>query len=101
MNNFLLKNINIDVGSKCQTWQELYHPGSKRAKSNIQITLDKKSEKLKVYVSSQTADMYIVKETYCKKNIIHFFPCTDFPNGERLPVYIAQITCYTIGISQW
>ena len=78
MNNFLHKNINIDLGSKCQTWQELYHPGSKRAKSNIQITLGKKSEKLKVYVSSQTADMYIAKETSCKKHIIHFFPLHRF-----------------------
>ena len=76
MNNFLLKKINIGFGSKCQTWSEIYRPGSKRAYSSIQFTLRKKCEKLNVNVSSQTAYIYTVEEMCCKKHIAYFFSYT-------------------------
>ena len=76
MNNFLLKKINIGFGNKCQTWSEIYRPGSKRAYSIIQFTLRKKCEKLNVNVSSQTAYIYTVEEMCCKKHIAYFFSYT-------------------------
>ena len=108
MNNFLLKKINIGFGSKCQTWQEIYRPGSKRANLSIQFTLRKKREKLNVNVSSQTAYIYTAEEICCKKHIAYFFldivvnnMSKDYPNDECSPIYIAQFIGCTVEISQW
>ena len=59
MSNVLLKkNVRIDVSSKYQTWQKIYHRGSKNAKSGIQTTIDSKNAKLDVNNSSQIVHKY-------------------------------------------
>ena len=60
MSIILHKNINIDVGRKCQTLYHMYHLGNKSVKSAIQFTVGTNTAKLNVNVSGQTVHIYVI-----------------------------------------
>ena len=61
--NVLVKNnVNIDVSSKYRKWQQIYHLGSKNAKSGIQTTIDSIIAKSDVNNSSQITYKYGLEE---------------------------------------
>ena len=63
MSNVLFKNnVDIDVSSKCETWQQIYYLGSRNAKSGIQTTIDSKSAKLDVNNNTHIAYKYSLEE---------------------------------------
>ena len=56
----LKNNVNIDVNSECQTWQQIFYLGSKSVKSGVQPTIGSKSVKLDVHNSNQIVHTYTV-----------------------------------------
>ena len=91
MDNVFHKNINVGVGSKCQTLQQMYSQGNKSVKSSIEFTVGSRSAKLNLNVCGHIVHTH----THIKISVVN-----DCSNNEWSTIYIAQFISYTVKINR-